>query len=65
MKKLFLVLAVSAAFVACGDSTDTTTTTTNTDSSMMETPAVVAPVVTDATVVPIDSTVMMDSTTKM
>lgn len=65
MKKLFLILAVSAAFVACDNSTDATTTTT--DTTMTETPAVVAPVVTDTTMAaPMsDTTKMMDTTTKM
>ena len=63
MKKLFLILAVSGAFVACDNSTETTTTTE--DSTMMETPAVVAPVVVDSTMAPMDSTNMMDTTTKM
>lgn len=64
MKKLFLVLAISAAFVACNNNADTTTTTT--DSTMMDKQATVAPVVTDSmNMMPIDSTNMMDTTHKM
>ncbi|MEO6949498.1 MAG: hypothetical protein ABI123_07715 [Ginsengibacter sp.] len=65
MKKLFLVLAISAAFVACNNAADTTTTTT--DSTMMQTPAPSAELAPDSTVAPMDSTmapVVVDSTAK-